>query len=169
MIALPVYGSLSVFHAVASFSQWLYTLWPISSKSDNRIPAKEKTFSGWQKNTQGEGRFYNEEGATVWMSLRLAIAESRNKPWLHKTGMPLTLLLVQHFGSHACGSIQSFGYLSGESGYVISTGSQNQLFSAQCFHTWRNLLSLRLSCHHWICLKVAKGWVGSCWEKGVSR
>lgn len=79
--------------------------------------------------------------------------------------MPLILVLVQHFDGCACRSIQSFSYLPREGGYVISTGNQNQLLSACCFHTWRNLLSLRLLCHHQICLKVDKSWIGSCWKR----
>lgn len=126
----------------------------------------KKMFSRLQKNRQGEGIFYNDERATVWLPLRLDIGEFGHKPWLCKAGMPLTLLLVQYFDSHARRSIQSFGYLSRESGYVSSTGSKNQLITARCFHTWRNLLSWRLLLHHQIYLTVAKGWVGRCWEKG---
>lgn len=40
----------SVFHAAASFSQWLYKLCPISRKSGKRISAPEKVFSSLQKN-----------------------------------------------------------------------------------------------------------------------
>ena len=74
-------------------------IWPIQTK--------DKTFSRLQKNRQEEGRFYNEERVTVWTPLRLDIGKSRHKPWLCKTGMPLTLLLVQCFDSHACRSFQS--------------------------------------------------------------
>lgn len=48
VIALPVCGS--AFPAAASFSQGLYKLCPISSKSANRIPATEKVLSILQKN-----------------------------------------------------------------------------------------------------------------------
>lgn len=62
-------------------------------------------------------------------------------PTSQETSMPLTLLIAQHFDSHAFRSIQSLGCLSGESGYDITSGSQNKPLALLCFHTWRNTFS----------------------------
>lgn len=86
VITLPVYGSLS-FMLLPPFPN-NFTL-SDRFQANWTIGYQRKAFSRLQKNRQRERRFYSEERAAVCMSLPLGIRDSRHKPWLCKTSMPL--------------------------------------------------------------------------------